>query len=330
MTISKSINGEYVENYIYIFGGKDERSQDLVQGFTSGGFFFDEVALMPESFVNQAVARCSEEGRKLWFNCNPDGPFHWFKREWIDKAEQKGLWRLRFLLEDNPSLSAKTITFYKNMFSGVFYKRFILGLWVVAEGIIYDMFHEEENQYSEGEGPDYSLYHRRYYTIDYGTVNPCVFLEVIEQNGIYYQESEYYYNSKKPDGTSQQKEDSEYADDLEAFIGSKPYVVGIVDPSAASFKVAAKRRGIRLKDARNDVEDGIRLTASMIKLRRYKVNRDKCPNTIKEFSSYAWDAKKALKTGNEEPVKMNDHAMDAVRYFNYTIVRVIRGWDKAA
>ena len=129
-----------VENYIYIFGGKDERSQDLVQGFTAAGFFFDEVALMPESFVSQAVARCSVEGAKMWFNCNPEGPFHWFKVEWIDKLEEKNALHIHFELEDNPSLSENVIKRYKRMFVGIFYDRFIRGLWVLAEGIIYSMF----------------------------------------------------------------------------------------------------------------------------------------------------------------------------------------------
>jgi PBSX family phage terminase large subunit len=312
-----------VENYFFIFGGKDEASQDLVQGFTSCGFFFDEVALMPESFVNQAVARCSVEGRKLWFNCNPDGPFHWFKLEWIDNVEEKNGWRLRFSLEDNPSLSPETIRFYRSMFKGVFFKRFILGLWVVAEGVIYDMF-SELNEYEDGEGPDYSLYHRRYFSIDYGTTNPCVFLEIVEQGGIYYQENERYYDSKKE---GRQKDDSEHVDDLLEFIADKPYAACMVDPSAASFKVTARRKGIRIKDADNDVLDGIRLVASLFALARYKINKQKCPMTRQELGSYIWDDKARLR-GVEQPKKENDHAMDAMRYFCKTVVKWIKGWKK--
>jgi PBSX family phage terminase large subunit len=322
ITISKGS----VENYFFIFGGKDEASQDLVQGFTSCGFFFDEVALMPESFVNQAVARCSVEGRKLWFNCNPDGPFHWFKLEWVDKIDEKNGWRLRFLLTDNPSLSEATIAFYKRMFKGVFFKRFILGLWVVANGVIYDMFSETDNEYDDGEGPNYDLYHRRYYAIDYGTTNPCVFLEIVEQDSIYYQENERYYDSKVGDGHgARQKDDAEHVDDLIKFIGDKQYRAIVVDPSAASFKITAQRKGLRLKPADNEVLDGIRLTASLFALKRYKINRQKCPKTRQELGSYIWDDKAALR-GVEQPKKENDHAMDAVRYFCKTIIKWIKGW----
>ncbi len=129
-----------VTNYFYVFGGKDERSQDLIQGITLAGVFFDEVALMPESFVNQAVGRCSVEGSKFWFNCNPDNPKHWFKLNWIDKVLEKNMIYIHFTMDDNLSLSERIKERYQNMFSGVFFKRFILGLWIAAEGVIYAQF----------------------------------------------------------------------------------------------------------------------------------------------------------------------------------------------
>lgn len=152
-----------VTNYFYIFGGKDERSQDLIQGITLAGLFCDEVALMPESFVNQATGRCSVTGSKYWFNCNPDGPYHWFKVNWIDKAvgylgkvkvakireeaektgkvlDLKKLLYVHFTMDDNLSLSEEIKARYHSMYTGVFFKRYIMGLWAMAEGIIYDMF----------------------------------------------------------------------------------------------------------------------------------------------------------------------------------------------
>lgn len=129
-----------VQNNFYIFGGKDESSQDLVQGITLAGVFFDEVALMPQSFVNQATARCSVEGSKWWFNCNPESPAHWFKKGWIDRKDEQGLVYLHFTMDDNLSLSEAIKERYRNQYTGVFYDRFIRGLWVIAEGIIYDMF----------------------------------------------------------------------------------------------------------------------------------------------------------------------------------------------
>lgn len=128
------------ENYFYIFGGKDESSQDLIQGITLAGVFFDEVALMPESFVNQATGRCSVKGSKFWFNCNPDGPYHWFKVNWIDKCAEKNILYLHFTMDDNLSLDEEIKARYRSMYVGVFFKRYIMGLWAAAEGIIYDMF----------------------------------------------------------------------------------------------------------------------------------------------------------------------------------------------
>ena len=124
------------ENYFYIFGGKDERSQDLIQGITLAGVFFDEVALMPESFVNQATGRCSVKGSKFWFNCNPDGPYHWFKVNWIDKCAEKNILYLHFTMDDNLSLDEEIKARYRSMYVGVFFKRYIMGLWAAAEGII--------------------------------------------------------------------------------------------------------------------------------------------------------------------------------------------------
>ena len=140
------IKGE-VENEFYLFGGKDEGSQDLIQGITLAGVFFDEVALMPESFVNQATGRCSVEGSKMWFNCNPEGPDHFIKTEWIDKITDKNLIRIHFTMRDNPSLAIQIIERYERMYRGVFFDRFILGLWVVAAGIIFKCFAEDDSPY---------------------------------------------------------------------------------------------------------------------------------------------------------------------------------------
>ncbi len=130
-------------NYFYCFGGKDESSQDLIQGMTLGGVLFDEVALMPQSFVAQAEARCSLEGAKVWYNCNPKGPSHYFKKEYIDVAEEKRLLYLHFTMDDNLTLSEHVKERYRRMFTGVFYQRNILGMWVTAEGKIYTAFTDD-------------------------------------------------------------------------------------------------------------------------------------------------------------------------------------------
>ena len=162
-----------VTNYFYIFGGKDERSQDLIQGITLAGVLFDEVALMPESFVNQATGRCSVNGSKFWFNCNPDGVYHWFKLNWIDKVKEKNLLYLHFTMDDNLSLTEAIKKRYASLYTGVFFKRYILGLWVIAEGIIYDMFNLDKHVVDNAPEDVSEEY---YISIDYGTQNATVFL----------------------------------------------------------------------------------------------------------------------------------------------------------
>ena len=308
-----------IENYFYIFGGKDERSQDLIQGITLAGVFFDEVALMPESFVNQATGRCSVDGSKFWFNCNPDGPYHWFKTNWIDRAEEKKLVYLHFTMEDNLSLTERIKARYRSMYSGVFYKRYILGLWAVAEGIIFDMF--DTAKHVTQDLPETAG--SRYVSIDYGTQNATVFL-LWEKNlkGQWICSKEYYYSGRVE---SNQKTDSEYADDLEEFTNGLDIEKVIVDPAAASFIAELKKRGFRIKKAKNDVLDGIRFVGTMLNLDTLLFSED-CRETIKEFSSYIWD-EKALERGEDKPIKQHDHCMDAVRYFAYTIIRRERKWS---
>ena len=120
------------KNTFYLFGGKDEGSAALIQGLTLAGALLDEVALMPRSFVEQAAARCSVSGSRLWFSCNPESPAHWFYQEWILKAEEKGALRIPFSMEDNPGLSPQMLERYRTMFQGTFYRRFVLGEWVAA------------------------------------------------------------------------------------------------------------------------------------------------------------------------------------------------------
>lgn len=302
-----------ITNYFYIFGGKDERSQDLIQGITLAGMFFDEVVLMPESFVNQATGRCSEEGSKFWFNCNPEGPYHWFKLNWIDKAKEKNLVYLHFTMDDNLSLSESIKKRYRSMYSGVFYKRYIQGLWSVAEGVIYDMFDSVKHTYNEIKS---SFTKDCYVSIDYGTQNATVFLLWRKGlDGIWYCEKEYYYSGRD---NKKQKTDKEFASDLEGFIEGYPVKEVIIDPSAASFIAEVKERKIRVKKAKNDVLDGIRFVASLLNSEKIMFN-ESCKNTIGEFNSYIWD-KKASDKGEDKPIKEHDHAMDAVRYFCYTII----------
>lgn len=304
------------ENNFYIFGGKDESSQDLIQGITLAGVFFDEVALMPESFVNQATGRCSVDGSKYWFNCNPDGPYHWFKQNWIDKRKEKKLLYLHFTMDDNLSLSERIKERYRSMYTGVFYKRYIQGLWAMAEGIIYDMFDENRHVKRIMEFYRLLIENNRYVSIDYGTQNATVFLLWNKGiDGVWYCVREYYYSGR---AEGRQKTDCEYADDFIDWLDGIKIKAAIVDPSAASFIAELRKRGIKVIKAKNDVEDGIRVVGT--KLNQNKIAfEEECINTRKEFASYIWD-EKAAQRGEDKPIKEHDHAMDAVRYFVYTIL----------
>ena len=305
-----------VTNYFYIFGGKDEGSQDLVQGITAAGAFFDEVALMPESFVNQATGRCSVEGSKLWFNCNPGGPLHWFKLNWIDKCKQKKLLYLHFTMEDNLSLSEKVKARFRSMYAGVFYLRYIKGLWKTAEGLIYTMF-TDVNLYDQLDERTRHI-STNSIAVDYGTTNPCVFYEIWDDGQILWVENEYRWDSRSEEARrspNPQKTDAQYADDMAEFMGSRPedQCMIIVDPSAASFIQELRSRGWVVKEADNEVLDGIRKTGALFAKHQLLVNRRKCPGLIGELQSYVWDDKAAEK-GEEKPVKQLDHGPDAIRY----------------
>lgn len=299
-----------VTNFFYVFGGKDEGSQDLIQGVTLAGMFFDEVALMPESFVNQATARCSVDGSKLWFNCNPEGPYHWFKTDYLDQLDQKNMIHLHFTMDDNLSLSERVKERYKRMYSGVFFQRFILGLWVLAEGIVYDMFNKSKHVVKTRDRP----YEKYYVSIDYGTQNPTAFGLWGLFDGTWYKVKEYHHSGR--DG--EQKTDKEYSQDLKEFVGDLKVTYVIVDPSAASFKAQLKEDGFRVKDAINDVVNGIRNVATALSEGMIKYN-DCCMHTQREFSSYIWD-EKAANRGEDKPVKENDHHMDSDRYFVNTVL----------
>lgn len=310
-------------NYFYIFGGKDERSQDLIQGITLAGILFDEVALMPESFVNQATGRCSVDGSKFWFNCNPQGPYHWFYQFWIKKAAEKSILYIHFTQEDNLSLSEHKKAVYRTWYSGVFFKRYILGLWVAAEGLIYDMFDTAKNVAATITDPprQYSEY---YVSIDYGTQNPMAYGLWGKTEGVWYKCKEYHYDGRKK---GIQKTDAEYYTDLVAFTGDLSIRAVVVDPSAASFIALIRKEGKYIvKKAKNDVDEGIRNTATALLLGTIKIC-DCCKNTIEEISSYIWNDKSTDK-GKEQPLKQNDHHMDETRYFVNTILvrRGVQTW----
>ena len=296
------------ENRFYIFGGRDESSASLIQGITFAGILMDEVALMPRSFVEQACARCSVAGSRLWFNCNPAGPTHWFYRSWIQEAGKRNCLRLHFTMEDNPSLSPEIRRRYERLYTGVFYRRYILGQWAQAEGRVYDFFTSEMVKKAP-EGP----YQKWYISCDYGTVNPTSMGLWGLHGGVWYRVKEFYFSSRE---AQHQMTDAEYAAALQKLAGERKVEAVIVDPSAASFIEVLRRKGWQVRKADNDVLAGIRLTADALKNGRIAICEG-CADCIREMDAYVWD----LSSGARDRVKKeHDHAMDDMRYFVSTVL----------
>ena len=295
-------------NQFYIFGGRDESSASLIQGITFAGVLLDEVALMPKSFVEQACARCSVTGSRLWFNCNPAGPSHWFYKEWIQEAEKRNCLRLHFTMEDNPSLTPAIRQRYQRLYSGVFYRRFVLGQWAQAEGRVYDFF-EPEMVSPVPSGP----FEKWYISCDYGTVNPTSMGLWGLQKGVWYRVAEFYFDSR---AQQRQMTDEEYADALQKLAGDRTVTAVIADPSAASFIETLRRRGWVVKKAENEVISGIRLTADALKAGKLVICEG-CNDLLREMDEYVWD----LTSGTKDRVKKeHDHAMDEMRYFVATVL----------
>lgn len=328
-TKNYSYNSQSGELWIYntrwrVIGAKDEGSEKYIRGSTIGIAYGDELTKIPKSFFQMLLTRMSPEGARLYGTTNPDSPFHWLKVDYLDNKELRKagtLWSQHFVLEDNLSLSPEKIAYYKTTFKGIFYKLFILGLWVLAEGVIYKDSFTDDNLYDDSNKPIGLLndggYVAQYITIDYGTGNPTVFLHVIDDGDIFWVDREYYYDSKKD--YNFQKTDGQYVDDLiefRALYASNAEC--IIDPSAASLKAEMTLRGVWHSDAENEVLDGIRTVANLFAKKKLKINR-RCVNLISELGTYSWDTKAAEK-GEDKPIKKFDHACDSLRYFCHSKV----------
>ena len=294
------------ENTYYLFGGQDESSYMSVQGITLAGVLLDEVALMPRSFVEQVCARCSVRGSKLWFTCNPAGPEHWFYKEWVCKAREKRALHLHFTMADNPGLDPEIRQRYERLYRGVFYDRYVKGLWCLAEGLIYDFRPEK---HITGEVPR----GRYYISVDYGTMNPFSAGLWVVGKGKAVRLREFYYCGREK---GKALTDEEYYTALENLAGELPVEQVIVDPSAASFITVIRRHGrFSVRKAKNEVLAGISLVSQLLQAGVLQFTAQ-CRDTIREFSLYSWEPE-----GKDAPKKENDHAMDDIRYFCSTVLR---------
>jgi PBSX family phage terminase large subunit len=320
----------------YIRGAGTESDYKQIQGATFGFWLADEATRHTESFIDMAISRMSLDYSKVIWTLNPDSPFHFIKKRFIDdpdkyKVHDDGFrlfQRFHYNLEDNASLSKRVIDEYKTQYTGVFYDRYILGKWAIAEGLIYPNFAEEEHTYWTDDRPSIKDW---YISVDYGTQNPCVFLKMglgfhrKTREVTYYCDDEYYYCGRDE---NKQKTDSQYADDMDEFTNYK-YPTVYCDPSAASFIAELTSRGYNVVPADNAVDDGIRLQSRMISDSKYYINK-RCTNTIREYAQYSWDKRKAEKTGIDAPIKINDHCKDAERYFfsSYVGIKPVIDYSK--
>ena len=308
---------------IHLIGANDERAEGKIRGATFSGAYVDELTILPESVFKMLISRCAMLGAKIFATTNPDSPFHWVKRDFLDNNPDVKTWL--FTLDDNPALNEATKDYLKRQYKGLWFQRFIEGRWVQAEGSIYDQFNEE---YHVIENPP--AWNAEYIVgIDYGTTNPCAFVllghDPLQSPNLWI-EAEYYFDSKTQ---QRQKTDAEYADDLEAFIAGRNIRGMYLDPSAVSFRIELHKRGIpKILEANNDVLDGIRFVNNYLVMGKLKVCGH-CKHVIREFQSYVWD-EKSQKLGVDRPKKENDHALDALRYAIYTHFKEQRGGGMTA
>lgn len=295
---------------IMLVGVNDERSEGKIRGMTLVGAYGDELTLWPESAFTMLLSRLSLPGARLFGTTNPDSPFHWLNERYLEREDELDLRRFRFLLEDNPSLPAEYVEQLKREYTGLWYKRFILGLWVQAEGAIYDMFDPDIHVVDD----DPSEIGVVYAGGDYGTANATVFIVVawdVERRR-WIALHEYVHDSRQ---AGRQKTDAQYSEDYRAFmrdVGLFPRSFEL-DPSAASFALQLRRDGVQhVREADNSVLDGIRDVSRALASGQLVIHK-RCTRLAASLASYTWDPK-AQQRGEDKPLKQNDHEADALRY----------------
>lgn len=304
---------------VYLAGANDERAEQKIRGLTLAGAYGDELTLWPESFFKMLLSRLSAPGAALFGTTNPDSPYHWLKRDYLDRAQELDLASWSFKLADNLSLDESYVRNLGREYTGLWRRRFIEGAWVVAEGVIYDMFDPERHVFQDGP----SGTHETYVGVDYGTTNPTVFLKAtVDGTGCVWVIDEWRYDSSERGG--RQMSDVEFSAALKAFAAGSRFI--FIDPSAASLRVQAYHDGIRnAAPADNAVLDGIRNVAGLLASNRLLIS-GKCKGLLSEMTTYSWDPA-AQKRGADAPLKQGDHSVDALRY----LVRGTRAyWSRFA
>ena len=293
---------------ILLEGANDARSEGKIRGLTLQGAYCDELTLFPKDFFVMLLSRLRVPGAKLIATTNPDSPQHWLKKEYIDRMAELDMLTMRFLLEDNTTLDPQYVAAVKTEYTGVFYHRFILGEWCVAEGLIYPMFdkavHVKSLPHPQGEW---------YVSVDYGTLNAFSAGLWCYDGTTAYRVAEYYYSGREQ---KRQRTNTQYLQSIQQLTAGKSISAVIVDPSAASFIAELRQAGFLVRKGKNDVVEGIRRTAAALEQGKLLFSPD-CKNSFREFALYRWDES----SSQDRPIKENDHAMDDIRYFVSTILR---------
>lgn len=309
---------EIGSNVYYLFGGDNERSQDKVQGLTAAGAYLDEVVLMPRSFVDQVMGRCSVDGAKYFFNCNPGHPKHWFKTEYIDKAKEKNFLVLHFSMDDNLSLSEKVKDRLKRMFSGVFYKRNILGLWVVADGLVYAEYKSETHNISREkmlEMVKANAFKEYIAGTDFGVTSPMTGnIYGITRDNEAYQIAEYYKTNQTTENLG------EWYLLQEEWLGRKIRAI-FCDSAEPDRILTLKKMGLRAMDGKKEINAGLNTVKVMFKNNRLYICEEECPNTANELATYRYPPPDDPQAKKDQPLDEDNHSMDGKRYALHTYFR---------
>lgn len=303
---------------VHVIGANDAKSEPKIRGMTLCGAYVDEVTLVPQVFFEQLLGRMSVRGAQLFCTTNPDNPAHWFMRDWLSQEGKKPLRRFSFTIDDNPFLDPDYVADIKAMHEGLFFRRFILGEWVAAEGAIYDAW--DRDRHIVTALPTEGIHKWISLGVDYGTSNPfhAVLLGLGRDRRLY-AAAEWRYEARQ---TRRQLTDIEYSERLRGWLGEVPGIGAVrpqfitVDPSAASFVTQLKRDKLTPTPAKNDVMDGIRVVSSLLATNKLLVH-ESCKALIQEIGGYSWDDRAALR-GEEQPLKVADHGVDALRYGIFT------------
>lgn len=308
---SKSTETKLYGRQVYFVGAHDESAVRRIQGSTLAIAYVDEATCIPEPFWRMLLSRLSIPKAQLLATCNPEGPAHWLKKNFIDRASDLDLIYWNFNLNDNPSLDEKYKKDIKNEYTGMWYKRYILGEWAVSHGLIYDGFDQDNLYENLSNNPSYYIV-----GIDYGTTNPTAAVLCAVNTKTWPQisiEKEYYYDASK---SGRSKSDDELAEDIKNFCSFYNVSAIYIDPAAASFKVALRKHNLPILDANNNVVPGIKTVSTYISNKNIVIHKS-CKTLIEHMQSYSWDPK-AADRGEDKPLKQNDHILDSLRYCCYT------------